>query len=99
MKQRMLDCFVTQRRTLSFFPVDVERFRRAPVYDFTQTPHAGTLYSEFFDRGMTAARWRDLARGDRKSAVSGKRVSVRVDLGGGRIIEKTSTNQQRRQPK
>ena len=63
MKQRMLDCFVTQKRTLSFFPVDVERFRRAPVYDFGRAPHAGRLYYEFFDWGMTAPRWRDLARG------------------------------------
>src|SRR3546814_13093512 len=30
---------------------------------------------------------------DRKSVVSGKRVSVRVDLGGGRILKKTQTIQ------
>src|SRR3546814_18280514 len=29
--------------------------------------------------------------GDRKSVVSGKSVPVRVDLGGGRIVKKTST--------
>src|SRR3546814_13252591 len=32
-------------------------------------------------------------RPDRKSVVSGKSVSVRVDLGGSRIIKKTKTNQ------
>src|SRR3546814_17705206 len=31
--------------------------------------------------------------GDRKSVVSGKSVSVRVDLGGRRIIKKKTTNQ------
>src|SRR3546814_11689593 len=30
----------------------------------------------------------DTARGDRKSVVEGKSVSVRVDLGGGRLIKK-----------
>src|SRR3546814_17712211 len=33
---------------------------------------------------------------DRKSVVSGKSVSVRVDLGGCRIIKKTKTNQKQR---
>src|SRR3546814_18924372 len=31
-------------------------------------------------------------QGDRKSVVSGKRVSVRGDLGGSRIIQKKNTN-------
>src|SRR3546814_14416817 len=39
------------------------------------------------DRETTVNR-RDLNRLDRKSVVSGKGVSVRVDLGGGRIITK-----------
>src|SRR3546814_14354260 len=36
-----------------------------------------------------------MARTDRKSGVSGKRVSVRVDLGGRRIIKKTNKKQDR----
>src|SRR3546814_12923309 len=40
-----------------------------------------------FGPGMTRSRTR-LSRADRKSVVSGKSVSVRVDLGGRRIIQK-----------
>src|SRR3546814_15569709 len=36
--------------------------------------------------------------GDRKSVVSGKSVSVRVDVGGSRIIKKTNTVLDRSQP-
>src|SRR3546814_21121953 len=43
-----------------------------------------------------AARDRDrAARRDRKSVVSGKSVSVRVDLGGRRIITKKTTKEQK----
>ncbi len=62
LKRRMLECFATQRKTLAGFPVELERLRLAPRYDFTQPPHAGTLYYERFDWGMTGARWRTLAR-------------------------------------
>ena len=60
-KGSMLDCFETQRRMLGHFPVDVERLRRAPQYDFRQPPHAGTLWYERFDWGMTGERFRALA--------------------------------------
>lgn len=43
------------------FPIDVERFREAPEYDFTQPPHEGRLHYEYFDWGMTGDRWRSLA--------------------------------------
>lgn len=62
LKQRMFDCFVTQRHVLASFPISVECFRPAPLYDFTQPPHAGQLYYERFDWGMTGARWRTMAR-------------------------------------
>src|SRR3546814_18501303 len=47
--------------------------------------------------GHPLADWKfeianDDTRLDRKSVVSGKRVSVRVDLGGRRIIKKKKTN-------
>ena len=60
-KQRMVECFATQLPMLRNFPLDIERFRTAPVYDFTQAPHAGKLFYENFDWGMTGTRWRDLA--------------------------------------
>jgi len=61
-KRAMLRAFVTQRRTLAQFPIHVERFRRAPRYDFSQPPHAGTLWFEHFDWGVRGDEWRRLAR-------------------------------------
>ncbi len=60
-KQRMLDCFVTQRTTLAAFGADQESFRPAPAYDFAQPPHPGKLYYENFDWGMTDLAWGALA--------------------------------------
>ena len=60
-KRELLACFQTQQMTLRSFQVDRERFRRAPAYDFTEPPHAGTLFYELFDWGMRGDRWRDLA--------------------------------------
>jgi LmbE family N-acetylglucosaminyl deacetylase len=62
LKRAMFDCFATQRRVLGNFSIDVERFRKAPEYDFTLPPHAGTLYYERFEWGMTGERFRALAR-------------------------------------
>jgi LmbE family N-acetylglucosaminyl deacetylase len=62
LKQRMIDCFATQREMLRRFPTDDERFRPAPPYDFSMPPHPGLLYYERFDWGMTGVRWRALAR-------------------------------------
>jgi len=61
-KRELVACFATQRRVLAQFPLEVERFRPAPCYDFGQPPHAGRLYYENFDRGVDGARWRRLAR-------------------------------------
>src|SRR3546814_11558141 len=47
-----------------------------------------------FEQIMDAAA---LVRGDRKSVVSGKSVSVRVDLGGRRIIQKKKKSHHNRQ--
>jgi LmbE family N-acetylglucosaminyl deacetylase len=58
-KRRMIACFASQAETLAQFPVgEVERFRAAPEYDFTQAPHGGTLYYERFDWGGTGDEWR-----------------------------------------
>lgn len=67
LKERMLACFTTQRQVLKAFPVESERFRPAPVYDFTRPPHTGTLYYERFDWGMTGGRWRYLAESAMKT--------------------------------
>lgn len=61
-KRKMIQCYGSQRETLSLFPVEVERFRVAPRYNFTNPPHEGRLHYEYFDWGMTGPRWRELAR-------------------------------------
>ena len=60
-KQALLDCFPTQRETLRYFDLSVERYRVAPAYDFTQPPHQGELFYERFPWGMTGSRFRQLA--------------------------------------
>jgi LmbE family N-acetylglucosaminyl deacetylase len=57
-KRRMIECFASQLAMVRQFPVDVERFRAAPVYDFTQPPHTGRLFYENFALGTTGEQWR-----------------------------------------
>lgn len=61
LKRRMFDCYVTQRHVLQAFPIDFERFRPAPVYDFSRPPHAGPLHYESLGWDITGQRWRELA--------------------------------------
>jgi LmbE family N-acetylglucosaminyl deacetylase len=61
LKQRMVACFTTQQQVLAAFPIEVERFRPAPAYDFTRPPHHGRLFYENFEWGVDGARWRSLA--------------------------------------
>jgi LmbE family N-acetylglucosaminyl deacetylase len=61
LKRRMIARFFTQRETLKQFPIEVERFRFAPSYDFTKPPHPGRLHYEYFEWGMTGTKWRELA--------------------------------------
>jgi N-acetylglucosamine malate deacetylase 2 len=60
-KQKLLDCFPSQRETLAYFPPQVERFRMAPAYDFSEPPHPGTLFYEHYPWGITGERFRQLA--------------------------------------
>jgi N-acetylglucosamine malate deacetylase 2 len=60
-KSAMIERHGSQLHMLRHWPLDVERFRPAPVYDFTRPPHAGTLYYEHFNWGVTGDRWRLLA--------------------------------------
>jgi N-acetylglucosamine malate deacetylase 2 len=59
-KRALLDRFATQRHTLPYLPVEVECFRRAPAYDFTQPPHAGELWYERMPWGWSGERFRTL---------------------------------------
>jgi N-acetylglucosamine malate deacetylase 2 len=60
-KQKLVACFATQSETLKGFHDATERFRIAPVYDFTRPPHAGKLLYEHYSWGMTAERFCHLA--------------------------------------
>ncbi|HEU4642435.1 MAG TPA: PIG-L family deacetylase [Gemmatimonadaceae bacterium] len=62
LKRRMRDCFASQREVLAPFPLHRERFRLAPRHRFGAPPHQGALHYEWYDWGMTGARWRALAR-------------------------------------
>lgn len=61
-KAHLFSCFETQENVLRCFPIEPERFRVAPRYDFTQPPHAGLLFYESFNWGMNGKLWRELAR-------------------------------------
>jgi LmbE family N-acetylglucosaminyl deacetylase len=63
-KARMRECFVSQADALDELDLDdkVERFRPAPVYDFSQPPHSGILLYETRPWvGVTGDVWRALA--------------------------------------
>jgi hypothetical protein len=58
----MIDRFVSQRELLAAFGTEIERFREAPDYDFTQPPHQGELHYERLGWNITGALWRRYAR-------------------------------------
>lgn len=61
-KLRALACFESQREMLRNFPVDAERFRRAPAYDFTHpAPPPGAWY-DARDWPIDSRAWLKLAR-------------------------------------
>lgn len=62
-KRAMLACFHTQRDILGRFDPTLERFRRAPAYDFAKPPHPGRLLYEQWG-WMTGAAWRERVRCD-----------------------------------
>ncbi len=61
MKRRLFDCYPSQRETLRYFPMDLERLRRAPRYDFTRPPHPEPLFYDQFRWGISGQAWRALA--------------------------------------
>lgn len=60
-KQARIDCFISQRETLRGFPLDWERFRIAPAYDFRKPPHPPPLLYDRYPWGMTGERFSQLA--------------------------------------
>jgi LmbE family N-acetylglucosaminyl deacetylase len=62
LKERMIARYATQRRVLTAFKSPIERFRRAPAYDFAVRPNGGNLFYERFPWGLDGAAWERLAR-------------------------------------
>jgi hypothetical protein len=50
--------FASQKQVLERFPINLERFRPAPRYLFTEAPHQGQLDYERFCTIITGAQWR-----------------------------------------
>ncbi|HJP98197.1 MAG TPA: PIG-L family deacetylase [Rhodanobacteraceae bacterium] len=61
-KARALACFASQRDMLRNFPVDVERFRRAPAYDFSQPAPPPAAWYDARQWPIDSRAWRNLAR-------------------------------------
>lgn len=61
-KGALLACFATQEQTLSGFPLDYERFRIAPDYDFLQPPNGGSVLYDRFPWGITSVQFCAMAR-------------------------------------
>lgn len=60
-KKDMFECYRTQKGSLRQFAIDEERFRPAPLYDFTEPPHPGKLFYQNYDWGMPGRGWCKLA--------------------------------------
>jgi LmbE family N-acetylglucosaminyl deacetylase len=61
-KQRLLDCYRTQKDTLAMFRCETESFRFAPEYNFLDPPHCRPLLYDAYDWGVNSAGWQELAR-------------------------------------
>ena len=61
LKQRMYDCYVTQKMILKDFATDRESFRVAPRYHFAAPPHPGKIGYSRFAWAMKGRAWRACA--------------------------------------
>ncbi|WP_274425717.1 PIG-L deacetylase family protein [Chelativorans sp. YIM 93263] len=59
-KQRLMTAYLTQRRMLSAFGQQVERFQPAAQYDFGELPNRGGLFYRNFDWGLRPEEWPQL---------------------------------------
>ena len=60
-KRKMFARYESQQAMLRHFPIESEKFRMAPHYDFSKPPHAGALFYETQPWGIDGATWRRLA--------------------------------------
>ena len=61
-KERLFECFGSQRTVLENFSTSFERFRAAPRYVFTRPPHEGILNYERYGDLLRGRFWRDQAQ-------------------------------------
>ena len=61
LKRKMFEAFQTQQGVLSTFTTEIEQFRPAPRYVFTEPPHEGTLNYERYGDPLLGERWRRYA--------------------------------------
>lgn len=57
LKQRMYECFASQTEIFKYFPISSEKYRQAPVYDFTTPPSQGKMYYDLFNWGIDSHTW------------------------------------------
>jgi LmbE family N-acetylglucosaminyl deacetylase len=57
LKRAALACFASQANVIRQFPIDEERYRLAPAYDFTRPPSASVMYEQWWGHWMDARRW------------------------------------------
>ncbi len=57
LKRGALACFASQTAVIQQFPVDAERYRLAPAYDYTQPPSDSVMYEQWWGHWMDARRW------------------------------------------
>jgi N-acetylglucosamine malate deacetylase 2 len=60
-KRALIDCFTAQQEALSHFHVTEERFRIAPEYEFRLPPHAGAVFYDGRQWGMSSQWFCELA--------------------------------------
>ena len=79
LKATMFSRFSSQQQCLAEFPLDIERFRVAPRYLFTEAPHSGQLDYERHGVEITGVEWRAQAEKALQMLRARRRVKVRDD--------------------
>jgi N-acetylglucosamine malate deacetylase 2 len=62
LKRRMFQAHATQLETLKRFSTDMERFRVAPDYDFSELPNGGEIFYDCRDWTVKSKQWLQLGQ-------------------------------------
>lgn len=60
-KAELYSYFISQKDLLSTFPIEVEKFRLAPRYDFTKIPDIAEILYDRYELGTTSSQWQELS--------------------------------------